>query len=542
MTSTKQNTLVFLILLISLLIIYSPALVTEYLYHDDVNFFLQTPTQKFPKSYHFSLSIGRFIGAPIYAGYSWIVTHMSDLYRIRLISIFQFSLIAFLLHSLLSRVTKNRAVSVGTALAITCLPSFQVLATQAGYAFQTTGVLLSVLSAWFVAKTAEEKSWRKKLFSLQSLSAYVLFILAIATHPSTAMFYWVGAAIIVLSQHRQKLKSILHQVILVGGIGCVSMGSYAIILKLIKPLQRAGNYGIYNPYSVSTDVTAKIKWFFTEPMINALNLFNIFPVKSITWITISLLITISILICIHGLTKQQPDLRRKQLLKIIAIGISLVGFILLSFSTNLLAVGDAAFYRCTIALSGLVLLYLSLGLSKSLELFIDNQRHRAITLNILFTATVTLVGLQTHNNIKQYRIKPSEIEINHLINSIRQVDLSQYGRIHLIHPNRKLLKNRYDEFGGPTSSFRGDTVGFISAGIIEALKDKYDIYHIHFDFKSRVASYVFTDSSDEKKAFRVQITSDAKDVAIYGSIPTLIIDMTEIYRQSAELSYLRRDS
>ncbi len=529
--------IVFLFL-ICILCVYSPTLTTTYLYHDDVNFFLQTPTQKTPKSFHLSLAIGRFIGAPIYAGYSWLIESIDDLKRIRFMSLLQFAAIGGIFFNLTRPLLKHSMLRFNTALMILFLPSFQVLATQAGYAFQTTGVLLSLLAIFTVSRLDADKSFFKSVVSVNGLIGCSLLILAIATHPSTSMFYWSGLGIVLLGDLRQGRDHWIRRNSILLTIGCLGMVLYAVGLKISRTINPPGDYGIYDPHSISTNIGSKLQWFIAEPFVNASNFYDIFPS-----VTVSLLVSVFILLagCVGSirLFRRLSSLpNSRPLLQIgMAVGLPLA-LIVLSFSTNLLAVGDAPFYRCIIALSALLLVYVITGV----ELMIRSIKlpHTAKLIAALSLIAVIVSGLHARQNVIRYRTKPSHVETQHLLSRMSEQPLTLFGRIHLIHPNRKELRNRYDEFGGPTSSFRGDTIGLISAGVIETLSDQLDIYQIHYDFKTHVASYIFTDDTQSKKAFRLQITSGTKTEAIHGSVPTLIIDMTSIYQPTGELYYLKK--
>lgn len=538
MQTWGKRLLLFFGLLIVILIVYHPVLTTTYLYHDDVNFFLQTPTQKVPKSFHLSLSIGRFIGAPIYAGYSWIVNSIDDLKRIRFLSLLQFAWIAYLIQFLLRPLFRHFVLRLTVALMIVCLPSFQVLATQAGYAFQTTGVLLSLLAVYMINRISTEKGWLQSIFSLYGCLGCGLFILGIATHPSTSMFYWTGMGIVLLGDLRSGSQTWIKRAGILLTLGCSAMVLYALGLKISRMISPPGDYGIYNPHSIATDIGGKFHWFVTEPFVNASNFYTIFPSVNTT-----LIISLGILLCgLFGAMRMMQRLNRRQmnrpLLQTAAALVLCVLLIILSFSTNLLAVGNAAFYRCLIALSALLLIYLISGIHVILNTLPLPKRQTIIF--VLSLLLLALTGYWTHDNIVRFRTWPSQVETQHLLSRMRDEPIIRFGRIHLIHPDRKELLNRYDEFGGPTSSFRGDTIGLISAGVIETLSEEMSIYQIHYDFKTNVASYIFEDDSKSKKAFRLQISSGTKTDAIYGSIPTLIIDMTSIYQSEDKLSYLRK--
>ncbi|MBP9853445.1 MAG: hypothetical protein KBD53_01100 [Candidatus Omnitrophica bacterium] len=518
--------------------IYFPALTTHYLHHDDVNYFLRTTTQTEPKGYQFSLAIGRFVGARIYAAYGALVNSVADLNLLRISSFIQIIICILILYHLLTRYLKNRFHALSISLLIGTLPGFQVLVTFAAYAFQTTGALLGLTAAYILSRIPADENNPKYFIHPLNLLSIPCLIAAIATHPSTSLLYWAGITILFLSYAKDySLKTTALKMINPFFTAFVSMGLYAVIIGVTKKYFNTTHLGFYDPYGITVDYIEKLKWFFREPFFNSLNLWNIFPNHLIAN---GVLIFILITAFAYGacsIIKSPISIRKNLILRFIFIGILLSALLFLSFITNLLAVSNAPYYRCCIALGTIILILLFLSIRQWFELFPTMYRQHMFSLFLLLC--LIFVGYYARLTLVNNRVKPSQIEFAHLMSSLKKVNLFQYQRIYVIQLDRFLIKTRYDEFGTPTTHYDEDIIGFISAGIREYVKNEYTAYYIGFDFKTKIATYIFMDKNGEKHAFYVMISAGAQDKAINGMDATLVIDMTPLYYKSGELAYLR---
>lgn len=530
MSGTARTLSVLLVMTAALAWVYWPALGSTYFYHDDVNFFLTTPHQPYPKSYQLSLAIGRFIGAPVYALQGRLVDDITDLNKVRAIAFLQLLVCAGLLFRLLFRHGWPRAVAAVLATLAVTLPSFQVIVSLAGYAFQMTGVLLALLAVSFADAVPSNKPLRMGR-SWAAWAALMLLFAAIATHPSTAMFYWAGAAAI-FSRNSAPAAGIRRKALIVFGLGALTMAVYAAVLKLTRTLHPPADLGFYNPYDWNTDIAGKIKWFVTEPLPNALNLWNIFPrpvyaaAAALAWGAAG------ILALVRGRQHRSSVLLR---------GALLATALLLSFSTNLLAASNAPFYRCCIALSAIVLLIwftAGLQLSGCLRPLLAGRLAIAAA---LLAAILALPAARL--TLQHYRVNPSVAETRYIVDAMRDRNVFLFDRVHVTYPDRKQLRNRYDEFGGPTASFHGDLVGLVLTGIrAEAARQSYRVEHLEYDFREHRASLVLKDAAGRQSAFHVTITGAARSTPVHGSSPTLILDLPRLYSGSGPLSYLRKDN
>ncbi len=133
------------------------------------------------------------------------------------------------------------------------------------------------------------------------------------------------------------------------------------------------------------------------------------------------------------------------------------------------------------------------------------------------------------------------METRLIVDEMRERNVFQYKRVHVVQPDRKKLRNRYDEFGGPTASFRGDLVGLVIAGIREQARGRYQIAHLEYNVRNKMASLVLKDKNGEQLAYHVTITGGRKSTPIHGTTPTLILDIPRLYTRDGPLFYLNKN-
>lgn len=519
-----------LLIVTALSAVYLPALTGDYFYHDDVNFFLTSPHQPYPKSYQLSLAIGRFVGAPVYALQGRLVRQVSDLNIIRWLGFLQILLCVYLMNRLLRRHGWPPWAAAILPTLIVTLPSFQILVAMAGYTFQLTGVLLALLAVTCADKIPLE-GMRRGIVNWPLWTALIFMLAAIATHPSTAMFYWAGAAMVLVRFSGTPTGDPIKKAAALFGTGMTAMLLYAVVLKVTRHLHLPAELGFYNPYDINTDVIKKIAWFLSEPMVNALNLWNIFPSVVTTATSATGLFAIAIAAGVIRL--------RRAPLGTVTRAIVLTAALVLSFSTNLLAVSDAPFYRCCIALSSVILIYWAAALLWCGDKMPPRIGGPGV---IIVTIIAALTALTTaRDTLVRYRVYPSRMETDLIRDEMRRRDVFQFGRVHIYRPDRKKIRNRYDEFGGPTSSFRGDRVGLVMAGIREHAKGRFQIEHLEYSVRQKQMSLVLADENGEQRAYHVLITGGPRTTPIHGTVPTLIIDMPQLYSADGPLNYLRKD-
>ncbi|MBP9853444.1 MAG: hypothetical protein KBD53_01095 [Candidatus Omnitrophica bacterium] len=521
--------------------IYFPALTTHYLHHDDVNYFYITTTQHKPKNYQLSLASGRFIGARIYAAYGLFVKSIADLSFLRISSFIQLIICVLIIYALLIKYLKNPFHALCISALMGTLPGFQVLVTFAAYAFQTTGALLGLTAAYLINRIPDDQNLWKRLIHPFNLLSILCLLAGFGVHPSTPLLYWTGITILFLchSEHFS-FKTVIVKMINPFFTAFCSMTLYAGILKITKKYFTNIDIGAYNPYTIANNYVEKINWFFQEPFLNSLNLWNIFPNHFIANTLLIFILLTAMVYCIYTCVKSPASRRKSIIFKFLFIGIILSAFIFLSFITNLLAVKNAPYYRCCLALTTIILLFFLLSL-RQWFMFLPPKFNQILFSGFLFICLI-LTGINARTNLTNYRVRPSQIELALLMKTLKGVNFFEYQRIYVVQPDQSIIKTRYDEFGTPTSQYTFDIIGFIAAGIRECVKNNYSIYYFNFDYPTSVATFIFSDKNGKRYAFDIIIATGSDDKRVKEAPPTLTIDMTPLYYRNGELAYLRSEN
>jgi uncharacterized membrane protein len=301
---------------------------------------------------------------------------MEDLKYLRLMGIFQLSIACWLFMLCWKAYDPNYFKAALIAITIFTLPPFQIMVAWAASFILTTAVLLSCLSAFLLNRQDIGRPWKEILLTPGFFVSIFLLCAALTTYPSTATFYWVGAFVCVLSFYRQPLDRFLRKIgiFLLGGFGPVVL--YALALSLIKPFQlHKVKSDFYNPYTLTDDIGGKLIWFVKEPLFNALNLWNIFPNLRIAIVLIGILGLAVLFVCFQD-KKGSVSVTCKKILFLIFSGL----IVFLAYFPNLLAKGNAPFYRCSAALSSILLIFLILSLEKLFSVFVSRPQNAKVFL------------------------------------------------------------------------------------------------------------------------------------------------------------------
>ncbi len=538
MLRLNKNILSLALLFVSLLLIYSPVLTHQYLFHDDVNFFTRTPARLMPPSQLFNFFVGRYFGAVFMTLASWSIHFVNDLTFIRFFSILNISIVCFVLYRFLRDYFQNRIHTFLTVLLIGMLPGFQVMASYAGIFFHTIAASLASIAAYLVLKIPSTKPLSERLSDKFAILAMLLLFSAISTYASTAMFYWVFVLIILLSSVHKPTFDLKIKLVNFYLVGVISLAIYATVLRLLQKFSLHFMYGMYNPYQMNFDLVSKLKWFIKEPLLNILNLWRVFPTYSravilLTFILISAVVNI---ILLYRQRKEKFDLKQTSLSTIIVSGV-LASLILLSFLPSLMATGESPFYRCTLNLAAMTVVLLVWSLDRWLDWILSHFKSYILT--FLLILLCFYASLRTYNNIFFLRILPSQVEFNFVKDKISQADLNRVKRIHIIEPRPWMVPERYDEFVTPTTRYSQDMVGLVTTALIEKTKGVLDISNLKYDPKTSNVYYVFKRRSDGKTlAYKTQITSSIRETAPTFTEDFLVIDINELYYPGAKLFYL----
>ncbi len=522
-TKAFQNFVFFCLFLIFLCFAFWPAISSNYVYHDDALFFLKTPTRLEAPGAFTNLRNGRFIGSHLYIGLGFLINSVSDLKFVRFLGVAIIACCAFLFSLWLRKKNISRINSFLISLAVFTLPSFQVDASQTAMAYQPVAILFAA-GAFFAAYriSISDKIISRVLNGWFVLSVF-LFFCGLATYKPTAMFYWTMAGCTVLFMGSEGIFEIKSRMVNLVLPAFASMGIYAIVLQLIKPLFPRPELLGYNSYNVSFDFLGKIAWFFKEPFFNVLNLWNIFPNKLFALFSLFLIISAIIL----EILKKEKAQRKKLVKRGSILCLCLGALVVLSFLPNLIYSGNISYYRCMGPLAALVLLFIIWSVRSWINFIFKNGK----TIFTCFLIILSISGVAlAHQTILKYRVLPSQKEFEFVLSQIQRADINQYQRIYFIRPEEENLKKRGDEFGSLTTVYGHDIVGLVSCALREIAKGQLEILNIRIHYKSKTVLFIFRAVQDKSKRMKYEIMIDSGTISempkhFLGK--TLIIDMRE---------------
>lgn len=426
MNKNKENSILYnnkyiaLFYFAAILLVYYPTVIFNYAFSDDWST-LDDVFSGTGSPFQWDVQSGR----PLYAvarHFGFMLVHdMNDLVYLRtfsMISILALSLYLFLFVD--GRfIFENKFTRVTFPLLICFIPALQVYSAWA----TCFPFVLSILLSGFSYSILIPKN--KNPMIVRSLFAVVMLWLAFAIYQPTAMSFLFFAMLDNCLKKKQKLN--ILNITLIGLILFVGMVG-SLILSKFMPIWI---YGSSLPRSeITNDIYAKLLWFIKEPLVNAINNFNILPNNLFTSLS-------AILIIIGMITIAKSETGKLKILAFILMGIG-------TYTPNLLIKENWAAFRslialelfsCTITFIGLI------AIAKKLQI------KKLVTYVILL-----LVMTSASYNIISGFIIPQKSELMSLASAIsNKVDKSYTGVVmfDIGDPayNAFSLIQRYDEFG-----------------------------------------------------------------------------------------------
>ncbi len=488
----KPHLLEYFIIIVALILSFSPALTMIYIYHDDVQFWLSPPTHDyFPNICHYIIYLGRYLGALILYLNFFLVDTPADLNRIHLISIALIITCALCSYKILLDYFKKPLNATLVALIIFSLPAFQAISCLTILCYVPYAILCAI-GALYVAP---------KNFYIASLLMFMSHLI----YPPAATFYWAMATFILFREVEPKDFSKKLREILLPGIMGIMM--YAITFKIVGSFLHYKFVSHYQPQNMTTDVFSKFSWFLSTILPQVLNLWNIKGDNFIPLILGILIMGAGTMWLIQHRSWTRPAI--------------IILFLFLSYLPNFLSALNINVYRCQIGLTTLFVFILISSLKQYLR-FIPPIAQSHFFSVILCVACAW--GLwQSYNNIAHARVIPSHQEYMTVRNAIKD-SLGKMKSIYVIIPSASSQSTPHDEFVGLTSNYYADMVVFVNA-ILYDIASKEGLKWVYMDFNEQNSAekIVFQDIKDPKKNFTVSL-----DVVISDAPPRIQLPETVI--------------
>jgi len=428
---------------------------------------------------------------------------------------------------------KSSVLTFLATIAIFTLAPFQSMISYAGNAHLSFALLLSSVAALMTNKIPIGISAIKILLNPYTLLSIVILFIAISTYPSSATFYWTIITLNFLHSIRISFPHIRSQTFNYFFVGISSLILYALTLQITKPLFPSPtnplDHFIYQP-KITQDILGKLEWFFNEPLINALNLWQIYPSKIWT----SFIIVFIFLMLFSSLFKRKEEAflnnEEMKFQHFLFYTIVLISLVLLSFAPNLLAEANAAFYRCLAALSSIILILLVFLINENLTYFPVSKRQMIMTLTLI---TMFAFGsYRAYSNVLNYRVIPSHKEFKYLKSNIKKAIADKKEIIQIIRPKTPALnmQNRYDEFGTLTTNFIYDLVPLVNA-IVQDIGQDEELELIDFWFQEDgKINYRFRNNQQKEIVRKLGISTNIANKKFSFDEPVYIIDMNDLYK------------
>jgi hypothetical protein len=366
------------------------------------------------------------------AGFS-PMTGVSDLRFLRLFSILTMAGLAFTIYRTMTAAKYSRAAAFCVALVMCTMPPFQVYASWASTAFYATGALVAGLAL----HVAERAYLKTDLLSKSRLGAasIVLLLSAILIFQPSAMYYWVFAAIILFKPD-MTLSDLSKRFVWYGGLCVVALGFGYIICTYgrnyfadVCPLPHRRTH-------LTTDLTEKLFWFFSQPFNACLNFGSLFPNFKVAIATE-----------ITTLCGMALYLRGKVSERMLKLGVAL-SLIPLSYLPNLVIEENWASFRTECALSSIIVLYAFFALLGFRQTILRSIREPYF--NALLASLAVASMAVAFNNVFVYFVVPNSLEFSVLkaqMNNASRNSLT-FKQIALKEP---LSPRVSQEFGCPSS-------------------------------------------------------------------------------------------
>lgn len=358
-----------------------------------------------------------------------------DLRFLAVVSILGIIVLAWELHQTLLFAGVGKYPAVIIPVLICVAPAFQVYASWAVCAYYPYTAALAGIALVTVEQGHRSASLKTKLTS--SGAGFILFLSALLIYQPAAMMYWVFAAIFILTgraNFRATWSRFIHYSLIAGA----GLGADFVAIK-IAPIVLADKSAVARSALV-TDYIGKSQWFIREVMFNALNLYNVTPTLSIAMI-VAIGIAAGLLICVEGSIAAQ--------LSKLALAAILIP---LCYLPNLLVAENWASYRTQIALTSLVILYLSFAI-----LSLRKAHIPAVTL-MAYSVMLMLVlvgGYSAARNVAVDFAIPQYEELALMRNQLSSPKLDTATSVYLIPATWEdafAPVVRYDEYGVVSSS------------------------------------------------------------------------------------------
>jgi hypothetical protein len=324
------------------LVAYLPTIVVPYAFMDDY-YLLAWQRGLEGEFWKTATQFGRPLHALFLSGAFGLASDIAALRLVRLLGLLGVMLFALLLYYVLRQAGFGQWFSTGICVSLVSLASFQIYVSWAAV-FEAPCVAILAGLASLLLRSAFGLQGRAAL--IRRGGAAALLLCALLSYQPAAMFFWVFTAIDVLRPNQQLARAARK-------FGeSLAVGAVALFFGYAAVKIGVHFYGgaLSGRTNLVHDLVGKARWFWDEPIINSLGMFDVIP-------TASSAVAI-VVVAVVGILFLHAESGRRAL-GFLGLAAALVP---LSYLPNLVIAENFASYRSTAALAALLTLYLWLGL------------------------------------------------------------------------------------------------------------------------------------------------------------------------------------
>src|SRR5215469_931820 len=382
---------VFFFLCAVLILCYGSVVYATYGFSDDYSELLaHLSGDRYPWAAR--MASGRPINAALNDLVFLLVPNIGALRYLRLLSIFAVAGTAWVIYLVLTYAEWDFWQAVCAALIIASLPSFQVYVSFALTASFSFSMLTAGLSVYFIERSAMKSEPRTNLL----LGGSVLMLaLSVLNYQPAAMFFWVLATIVSFSSDATP-KNIIRRLLRYFIVFAPAMGIGLCAYILGKRKYGIGYIGPERA-ALNHDLIGKLRWFLFNPLLDALNLINLFPHRSIA-VAVLCFISVGLFLYFQGRV-------RDRLANMFIAGL----LVPVVYLPNLVIAENFSPYRTQIALTSLIAIYAFLALKGFVARFPYEKRAAVVDATMFATASICLFVAAYH--VQVYFTRPQSVEL-----------------------------------------------------------------------------------------------------------------------------------
>ena len=412
--------------------VYWQTVFYDYGFRDDYSL-LREAHEEPGKVFKLTTSSGRPVYGAVLEASLQLARIVPELPRLRLASLVLLSVVGLVLWLHLRRRGWSETEAAAIGVAVTLLPGAQVVVGWAIAWPIALGLLAAVLGFWLVDAHLERRGARR----FAGLAAgTLLYFIAGLTYQTSALFVVAPLAALLLVRDERSALSDLRWVAAHIGILFVSLVGGFLLMSLVFT---EGVVPEAARMHLEPDLLPKLLWFFSQPLPNALALFELrdrFDTQEPFWLAVAAFGAVAVLGYRYGaITTQQ---RRRWLFCAL-----LLPFV--AHSVSLVASSQAIGYRTLLPLSGLFLVLVVYGLRSLTRTSLGPVATRA-SLGVL----VVLAAVLANRNAFTLIAVPQNREWQFLQTGANAVELASQPRVFIVRPmieDRSTERVYADEFG-----------------------------------------------------------------------------------------------